>query len=79
MRIWDGELTVGLKHLKSYEYLPEDCQQMQEICERISQVYSGGLEESVQKFLESLGKLRRAYLTDLEEKVLRVLVFEIIV
>ncbi|BAY93728.1 MULTISPECIES: hypothetical protein [unclassified Tolypothrix] len=41
--------------------------------ERISQVYSSGLEESVQKFLESLGKLKRAYLTDLEEKVLRVL------
>ncbi|BAZ02762.1 hypothetical protein NIES37_67750 [Tolypothrix tenuis PCC 7101] len=73
VRTWDGELTVGLKHLKSYEYLAEDCQQMQEICNRISRVYSGGLEESVQKFLESLGKLKRAYLTGLEEKVLRVL------
>jgi hypothetical protein len=68
---------VGLKHLKSYEYLAEDCQQMQMICDRISQVYSNGLEESVQKFLESLGKLKRAYLTDLEEKVLRVLESEI--
>ncbi|MBD2168870.1 hypothetical protein H6G04_31320 [Calothrix membranacea FACHB-236] len=70
VRTWDGELTVGLKHLKSYEYLPEDCQQVQEICERINRVYSSGLEESVQKFLESLGKLKRAYLTALEEKVL---------
>ncbi|BAY29295.1 hypothetical protein NIES2107_11360 [Nostoc carneum NIES-2107] len=43
---------------------------MQEICDRISRVYSGGLEESVQSFLESLGKLKRAYLTQLEEKVL---------
>ncbi|BAY93705.1 MULTISPECIES: hypothetical protein [unclassified Tolypothrix] len=68
VRNWDGELTVGLKHLKSYEYLPEDCQQMQEICERISRVYSSGLEESVQKFLESLGKLKRAYITAVEEK-----------
>ncbi|MBD2213074.1 hypothetical protein H6G27_24810, partial [Nostoc linckia FACHB-104] len=50
VRTWDGELTVGLKYLKSYEYLPEDCQQMQEIWERISRVYSSGLEESVQKF-----------------------------
>ncbi|BAZ02921.1 hypothetical protein NIES37_69340 (plasmid) [Tolypothrix tenuis PCC 7101] len=73
VRTWDGELTVGLKHLKPYEYLPEDCQQVQEICARINRVYSSGLEESVQSFLESLGKLRRAYLTDLEEKVLRVL------
>ncbi|WP_322669281.1 hypothetical protein [Nostoc sp. DedQUE09] len=44
---------------------------------RISRVYSGGLEESVQKFLESLGKLKRAYLPQLEEKVLRVLELEI--
>ncbi|OUL32032.1 hypothetical protein BV378_00435 [Nostoc sp. RF31YmG] len=73
VRTWDGELTVGLKHLKSYEYLPEDCQQMQEMCDRISRVYSSGLEESVQRFLESLGKLKRSYLTGLEEKVLRVL------
>ncbi|MBD2359555.1 hypothetical protein H6G41_34300 [Tolypothrix sp. FACHB-123] len=77
VRTWDGELTLGLKHLKSYEYLHEDCQQMQEICERISRVYSSGLEESVQRFLESLGKLKRAYLTGLEEKVLRVLESEI--
>ncbi|MBD2359539.1 hypothetical protein H6G41_34220 [Tolypothrix sp. FACHB-123] len=73
VRTWDGDLTVGLKYLKSYEYLPEDCQQMQEICARINRVYSSGLEESVQSFLESLGKLKRAYLTGLEEKVLRVL------
>ncbi|MBD2342041.1 hypothetical protein H6G64_34485 [Calothrix sp. FACHB-156] len=74
MRVWDGELTEGLKYLKSYEYLPEDCrQQMQEICDRISRVYSGGLEESVQKFLESLGKLKRAYLAGLEEKLLSVI------
>ncbi|MDZ8032096.1 MULTISPECIES: hypothetical protein [unclassified Nostoc] len=40
---------------------------------RINRVYSSGLEESVQKFLESLGKLNRAYLTALEEKLLNVL------
>jgi hypothetical protein len=53
-------------------------EQMQVICDRISRVYSGALEESVQKFLESLGKLNRAYLTDLEEKVLSLLELEII-
>ncbi|MBD2682659.1 MULTISPECIES: hypothetical protein [Nostoc] len=78
VRTWDRELTVGLKHLKSFNYLPDECQQVQEICDRISQVYSSGLEESVQRFLESLGKLRRAYLTGLEEKVLGLLEAEII-
>ncbi|MEA5605921.1 hypothetical protein [Nostoc sp. UHCC 0252] len=78
VRTWDGEYTVGLQHLKSYNYLPAECEQMQVICDRISRVYSGALEESVQKFLESLGKLNRAYLTDLEEKVLSLLELEII-
>ncbi|MCG6137176.1 MAG: hypothetical protein MET45_21505 [Nostoc sp. LLA-1] len=73
VKIWNGELAVGLKHLKSYEYLPQDCEQMREVCDRISRVYSPALEESVQKFLESLGKLNRAYLTGVEEKVLKVL------
>jgi hypothetical protein len=78
--MWDGNYTVDLQHLKSFNYLPAECEQMREICDaygglrlRINQVYSSGLEESVQKFLEMLGKLNRAYLTALEEKVLRVL------
>ena len=67
VRVWNGEYTVGLQHLKSFNYLPQECQQMQVICDRISRVYSGALEESVQNFLESLGKLNRSYLTALEE------------
>ncbi|MEH2152792.1 hypothetical protein [Nostoc sp.] len=78
VRMWDSEYAVGLQYLKSYNYLPAECQQMQVICDRISRVYSSGLEESVQKFLEMLGKLNRAYLTDLEEKVLSLLELEII-
>ncbi|YAF99110.1 MAG: hypothetical protein AB3A66_29430 (plasmid) [Nodularia sp. CChRGM 3473] len=77
VKIWNGELTVGLKHLKSYEYLPHDCEQMRQICDRLSRVYFPALEESVQRFLESLGKLNRIYLTALEEKVLSVLESEI--
>ncbi|MBC6434839.1 hypothetical protein FM036_32575 [Nostoc sp. HG1] len=76
-RVWDGEYTVGLQHLKSCDYLPLECQQVQEISDRISRVYSGELEESVQKFLEMLGKVNRAYLTGLEEKLLSVLESEI--
>nr|WP_322712715.1 hypothetical protein [Nostoc sp. ChiSLP03a]MDZ8213926.1 hypothetical protein [Nostoc sp. ChiSLP03a] len=73
IRTWDGEYTVGLQHLKSYNYLPAECEQMRVICDRINRVYSSGLEESVQKFLEMLGKLNRAYLTVVEEKLLNVL------
>jgi hypothetical protein len=73
VRLWDGELTVGLKYLKSYDYLPQECKQMQIISDRVNRVYSSGLEESVQKFLESLGKLNRAYLTAVEDKILNLL------
>ncbi|MBD2248669.1 hypothetical protein H6G26_35740 [Nostoc sp. FACHB-888] len=71
--MWDGEYTIGLQHLKSYNYLPAECEQMQVICDCISRVYSSELEESVQKFLESLGKLNRGYLTALEDKLLTIL------
>jgi hypothetical protein len=77
VKLWDSEYTVALQHLKSYNYLPSECEQMQVICDRINRVYSSGLEESVQKFLEMLGKLNRAYLTGLEEKVLSLLELEI--
>ncbi|MHC0068595.1 hypothetical protein ACWATR_37995 [Nostoc sp. UIC 10890] len=73
VKTWDGEYTVGLQHLKSLNYLPAECEQMRVICDRIGRVYSSGLEESVQKFLESLGKLNRAYLTPVEDKLLNVL------
>ncbi|MEH2436347.1 MAG: hypothetical protein V7K25_19220 [Nostoc sp.] len=42
-----------------------------------SLIYSSSLEKSVQKFLELLGKSKRAYLTALEEKVLSLLELEI--
>ncbi|MEH2324943.1 MAG: hypothetical protein V7K32_15535 [Nostoc sp.] len=35
VRMWDGEYTVGLQHLKSFNYLPAECQQMLSICESI--------------------------------------------
>ncbi|WP_256090933.1 hypothetical protein [Nostoc sp. KVJ20] len=54
MRTWDAELTVGLKHLKSFNYLPAECEQMRVICDRINQVYSDPLEETVKSLLQSL-------------------------
>lgn len=77
MKIWDGEYGVGLQHLKSYNYLPAECEQMRVICNRISRVYSDSLEETVKSLLQSLGKLNRPYLTELEEKLLSLLESEV--
>ncbi|MFN6567174.1 hypothetical protein [Dendronalium sp. ChiSLP03b] len=73
VRTWDGELTVGVQHLKSYEYLPQECEQMQSLCDRLARIYSDSLEETVRNLLQSLGKLNRPYLTAVEEKLLNVL------
>ena len=70
VKSWDGEYTVALQHLKSYNYLPAECEQMQVVCDRISRVYSSGLEETVKSLLQSLGKVNRAYLTAVEDKLL---------
>ncbi|WP_199349928.1 hypothetical protein [Nostoc flagelliforme] len=75
-RVWDGEYTVGLQHLKSYDYLPAECQQMQSLSDRISRVYSDSLEETVKSLLQSLGKLNRPCLTVVEEKLLSVVELE---
>ncbi|MGJ5630974.1 hypothetical protein [Nostoc sp. CALU 1950] len=76
VKMWDSEYTVGLQHLKSFNYLPAECRQVQEICDRISRVYSSGLEETVKNLLQSLGKVNRPYLTAVEEKLLKLLELE---
>ncbi len=73
VRMWNGEHTVGLHHMKSFNYLPQECQQVQEISDRISRVYSDSLEETVKSLLQSLGKVNRPYLTAVEEKLLTLL------
>ncbi|MFN6453052.1 MAG: hypothetical protein RM022_012720 [Nostoc sp. EfeVER01] len=76
VRMWDCEYTVGLQHLKSYNYLPAECEQIRVICDRISRVYSDSLEETVKSLLQLLGKVNRPYLTAVEEKLLTVLEVE---
>jgi hypothetical protein len=73
VRMWDGEYAIGLQHLKSFNYLPQECEQMHSLSDRISRVYSDSLEETVKNLLQSLGKLNRPYLTAMEEKLLSVL------
>ncbi|WP_347242351.1 hypothetical protein [Nostoc sp. FACHB-892] len=73
VKMWDGEYGVGLQHLKSYDYLPAECEQIKQISDRISRVYSDSLEETVKNLLQSLGKVNRPYLTAMEEKLLTLL------
>ncbi|MBN3870190.1 hypothetical protein [Nostoc sp. JL33] len=77
VKMWDGEYTVGLQHLKSFNYLPAECEQMQSLSDRITRVYSDLLEETVKSLLQSLGKVNRPYLTELEEKLLSLLESEV--
>ncbi|ODH02772.1 hypothetical protein A4S05_22420 [Nostoc sp. KVJ20] len=76
VKTWNGEYSVGLQHLKSYNYLPAECEQMLVICDRIGRVYSDSLEETVKSLLQLLGKVNRPYLTAVEEKLLSVVELE---
>ncbi|MEH1800086.1 MAG: hypothetical protein V7L13_13145 [Nostoc sp.] len=77
VRMWYGEYAVGLQHLKSFNYLPQECQQIQSLSDRLALIYSDSLEETVKSLLQSLGKLNRPYLTELEEKLLSLLESEV--
>lgn len=74
VRAWDGEYSIGLQHLKSFNYLPAECKQMQVICDRITRLRENeNLEEAARAVLKHLGELKRPYLTEVEEKLLRLL------
>lgn len=71
VKTWDGELTVGLQHLKSSNYLPAECEQMLLICDRILRLReSENLEEVARNVLKYLGELKRPYLTAFEDELL---------
>ncbi|WP_292705148.1 MULTISPECIES: hypothetical protein [unclassified Nostoc] len=78
VKTWDGEYTVSLQHLKSFNYLPAECQQVQEISDacgglrlRISRLRENeNLEEAARAVLKHLEELKRPYLTDVKDKLL---------
>jgi hypothetical protein len=47
VRLWDGEYTIGLKHLKSCDYLPSECQQVQEISDAYGGLFGVASVESI--------------------------------
>lgn len=64
-------MTVGVQHLKSFNYLPDECQQVQEICDCIWKLRENkNLEAIAEAVLKGLGEMRRPYLTQLEEDLL---------
>ncbi|WP_225226244.1 hypothetical protein [Komarekiella delphini-convector] len=74
---WDGEYTVRTDHLKSMNYTDSECQDMQSISTRINTIRnSDNLEEAALAVLKHLGKLKRPYLTGLEEKMLNLIELE---
>jgi hypothetical protein len=69
--MWDGEYTVRIDHLKPLNYLESECQQMQEISDRIHRLREKeNLEDAPSAVLKHLGELKRPYLTAVEEKLL---------
>lgn len=75
--MWDGEYTVRIDHLKPFNYLESECQQMQQISDRISRLRENeNLEEAARAVLKHLGELKRPYLTVVEEKLLGLIELE---
>nr|WP_230966088.1 hypothetical protein [Nostoc sp. NZL] len=73
-------MTVEVKHLKSSDYLPQECQQMQLLCDgavsptgsdRISRLRENeNLKDAPSASAQHLGELKRPYLTAFEEELL---------
>lgn len=71
---WDGEYVVKLEHLKSFDYLEEECTFMQELCSRLKTLQKlGNLDTAAYWILNGMGKLSAPHLTPLQEKLLGVL------
>ncbi|MDF5720210.1 MAG: hypothetical protein PUP91_06915 [Rhizonema sp. PD37] len=71
---WDGEYTLKVENLKSFDYSDADCEQMHKLSLRINKLRnSGKLEDVAKANLKHLGEVKRPYLTPLEEKLLELL------
>ncbi|MBD6621016.1 hypothetical protein FNW02_36155 [Komarekiella sp. 'clone 1'] len=60
-----------LQYLKSFNYLPAECEQVQLVCDRINRLRDNeNLEDAPCAVLKHLGELKRPYLTAVEERLL---------
>jgi hypothetical protein len=71
---FDNEYHLRPEYLKTLDFSEFECKQMEDIGVRMTQLYqTGELEEVALGILSKLAKIERAYLTGLEEKLLRML------
>ena len=75
LQLWNGTVEfIELDYLQSLNYSREECTQMQELATRLARLLDRGtLEKAGCVLLEHWGKIRRPYLTPLEEQLLRLL------
>lgn len=71
--LYDGHYQTKIENLKELPYTSEQKQQLRELSDRLSDIYSPEMEEIAKSILSTLGKINRPCLTELEKKLLRVL------
>ncbi len=73
VRLWDGDYQVKPENLKDLPYSNEQQKAVRELSDRLSKLYNPEMEETAKAVLASLGRVDRPWLTEFEEKVLRML------
>jgi hypothetical protein len=73
VRLWDGEYQVKPENLKDLSYSNEQQEAVRKLSERLSKIKLDEVEKPMRDFLQGLGRIDRPWLTELEERVLRVL------
>ena len=74
---WESEYILRSEHLKSLEYSPDECKQMEDLGIRMTQLHqTAKLDEAALWILNGLAKLKTPYLTILESKLLALLEVE---
>ena len=73
VRLWDGNYQVKPENLKDLSYSNEQQEAVRRLSDRLTRISVPEVEKPMKDFLKGLGKLDRPYLTELEEKVLRML------
>ena len=73
VKVYQGEITIGLDNLRLTSFSTSDCEAFAGLCDRLHHLYSQDLEETAVALIDLLAKLDRPYLTSLENKLLGVL------
>ena len=72
VKVWDGEYQVKPANLKELPYSSEQQDEVKSLCDRLSKIKVDDGEKPMKDFLAGLGKIDRPWLTELEQKVLKI-------